>query len=128
MGELNGVGNGRREGAKKRKYFPAEYTALRLLEYMIGNEKSGPFSVYRLMWIEGIRRQRRDRIRLILGRLVESGFVEAVPGNSTCYQASEIGKMEYPWIKGVLMFFDGKFEKQRRPPSPASFGRYSQFL
>jgi len=128
LGELSGVGNGRCEGVRKRKYFPAEYTAFRILEYMICNEKSGPFSVYHLMWIGGIRRQRRDRIRQILGRLTESGLVDAVPGNSTHYKASEIGKTEYPQIKGVLMFFDGKFEKQRRPPSPASLERCSQFF
>lgn len=114
-GKMENAGHG---GARGRRYFSFEYTAFRLLEYMIGNEPRGPFSVYHLMWIEGIRRQRRDRVRQILNQLMERGWVEAVSGDRTRYQVTQKGKIVYTsWVRGYLEFIRStKLRKHRRPP------------
>lgn len=89
-------------GKRGKRYFPAEYTVLKLLEYMVTRESDGPFSVYRLMKFEKGRWQRRDRIRLMLSRLVEMGLVETAGGERTGYRVTEEGKMEYPKLRRYL--------------------------
>lgn len=82
------------------RYFPAEYVALRLLEYMVKEEEKGPFSLYKLR--DAVENsQRKDRLRRILTRLVDIGLVEK-EGNPPRYRVTEKGKEVYPRSKEFL--------------------------
>jgi hypothetical protein len=101
----------------KRGYHSLEYTAAKLLKFMINKRELGPFSIYRLMRFEAGRWQRRDRIHLILDKFRKLGWVETVPGKITRYQVTEEGEMAYPWVQRVLEFSEGiKFGKRLRFP------------
>ena len=96
------LGSCTRAKSQRKRYLPAECTALKLFEYMTTNESNGPFTVYRLMRFERGRWQRRDRIQLMLRQLVELGWVETVLGSPIRYRATEKGKDEYPRVKEYL--------------------------
>jgi hypothetical protein len=92
-------------GARGRKYLPFEYTALALLEHMIRNEESGPFTMYCLRKARCIHGQRLDRLLRALGSLVERGWIEPLPGRNTRYRATEEGRMAYfSWVVNYLEF------------------------
>jgi len=101
-GEKENAGH---EGAWGRKYFPFEYTALAILEHMIKNEESGPFTRYGLRKARCIHGQRLDRFTLALESLVEKGWIEPLPGRSTRYRATDEGRGEYLlWGRKYLEF------------------------
>jgi hypothetical protein len=90
-------------GREPRKhYLPAEITAMRMLVFMVNNEGDGPFTVYRLMRFEPGKWQRRDRIRTMLGRLAENGWVEAIPGDPPRYRVTEEGRRICPIMVQAL--------------------------
>lgn len=85
------------------RYFPIEYTACKLLEFMIINEPRGPFSLYVLMRVAA-RCQRRNRVRWVLGRLIGLGLVEAVGGR---YRVTDSGRSAYWGVRWTLEFSEG---------------------
>lgn len=89
-------GNARHESARGRRlHFPFEYTALALLEHMVEEEGSGPFTRYSLGKVKSVRGQRRDRFIRALGLLVERGWVEVQPGKGARYRVTDEGRREY---------------------------------
>jgi hypothetical protein len=97
--------NAAREGAWGRRYFPFEYTALALLEHMIKDEGTGPFTRYRLRKARCIRGQRLDRFTRALGLLIERGWIEPQPGKIKRYRATDEGRREYLlWGRRYLEF------------------------
>jgi len=82
-------------GARGRRYFPFEYTALALLEHIVTEEDSGPFTSYGLRKVKSVRGQRLDRFTLAIEILIERGWVEPLPGKNTRYRATDWGKKEY---------------------------------
>jgi len=87
--------NAGRESARGRRYFPFEYTALALLEHMIKEEGSGPFTRYSLRKVRSVRGQRRDRFIRALGLLVGMGWIEVQPGKGARYRVTDEGRMQY---------------------------------
>jgi hypothetical protein len=85
------------------RYFPIEYTACKLLEFMVVNEPRGPFSLYALMGALA-HCQRRDRVRWILERLIGLGLVEAVGGR---YRVTGSGRSAYWAVRWTLEFSEG---------------------
>lgn len=79
----------------RRLHFPLEYTTLALLEHMITEEDSGPFTSYGLRKVKSVRGQRRDRFTRAIEILIERGWVEPLPGKNTRYRATDWGKKEY---------------------------------
>ncbi|MEM3519284.1 MAG: hypothetical protein QW179_03500 [Candidatus Hadarchaeales archaeon] len=76
---------------KLGKNHPIEWVALRILEYLV--EKSpGSFSLYHLMKLRGMGWQRRDRVRWIMGRMLELGWVEVSGG---LYRVTSAGVRAY---------------------------------
>jgi hypothetical protein len=98
---------------KKKKYFTAEYTALKLLEYMILEEDRGPFSVHHLMRIRGLGWQRRDRIRSILDQFARLGWITA-SGNPPRYQVTKEGKIAYNQLGVYMLEFFAMFMLENR--------------
>lgn len=116
-------GNVARESARGRSYFPFEYTALALLEHMIKEEESGPFTRYSLSKVKSVRGQRRDRFARALELLVERGWIEPQPGRSTRYRATDEGKREYLlWGRKYLEFV--RSTRIRRGPGERSSSYY----
>jgi len=87
--------NAGHESARGRRYFPFEYTALALLEHMIKEEETGPFTRYSLRKVRSVRGQRLDRFTRALELLIEKGWIEPRPGRSTRYRATDEGRREY---------------------------------
>jgi len=101
-GEKENAGH---ENAWGRRYFPIEYTAFALIEHMIKNDGSGPFSRHSLRKVRSVRGQRRDRFIRVIELLVERGLIEPQPRESNRYRVTERGKMEYlSWGRKFLEF------------------------
>jgi len=111
--------NAGRESARGRRYFPFEYTMLALLEHMVKEEGSGPFTRYSLRKVRSVRGQRLDRFVQALGLLVERGWIEVQPGKGARYRVTDIGRREYlSWGLKTLEFV--RSTRIRREPGERS--------
>ena len=111
--------NAGRESARGRRYFPFEYTMLALLEHMVKEEGSGPFTRYSLRKVRSVRGQRRDRFVQALGLLVKMGWIEVQPGKGARYRVTDIGRREYlSWGLKTLEFV--RSTRIRREPGERS--------
>jgi hypothetical protein len=115
-------GNAGRESARGGRYFPFEYTALALLEHMIKEEGSGPFTSYSLRKVRSIRGQRRDRFVRALRLLVEMGWIEVQPGKGARYRVTDVGRKEYlSWGLKTLEFVRSTRIRQEPGERTSSF-------
>ena len=111
--------NAGRESARGRRYFPFEYTMLALLEHMVKEEGSGPFTRYSLRKVRSVRGQRLDRFVQALGLLVKMGWIEVQPGKGARYRVTDIGRREYlSWGLKTLEFV--RSTRIRREPGERS--------
>jgi DNA-binding PadR family transcriptional regulator len=91
----------------KKKRLSAEYTMLSILEYLYNNSQKTPISKFNIVThTPGIKRQRPDRVNLMMDSLQSNGYIMAVKvSNATYYQITEKGVLEYAkWIKNFLEF------------------------
>jgi DNA-binding PadR family transcriptional regulator len=81
---------------------------LSILEYLYNNNsQKTPISKFNIVThTPGIKRQRPDRVNLMMDSLQSNGYIMAVKvSNATFYQITERGVMEYvKWIKNFLEF------------------------
>ncbi|MEM2878665.1 MAG: hypothetical protein QXG10_03870 [Candidatus Hadarchaeales archaeon] len=105
-------------------HIPLGCMALRMLEYMVMKEGDSPFTVYHLMRFCPGRWLRRDRVREMLGMLMERGWVEALPGVpgrggsvTTRYRATEKGRGMVQRSRDVVEFVlsSGEWRKRVHP-------------
>ena len=90
----------------KRRWLPSEHTMLSILEYLYYNSQKTPVTKFNIVaHTPGIKRQRPDRVNLMM-TLQNNGFIMAVKSsNITSYKITENGKVEYTkWIKNFLEF------------------------
>lgn len=80
---------------------------LTVLEYLYINSQKEFVSKYHIMTkISEIKKQRPDRISLLLGKLEQNGYIESISTeNATFYHITENGIHAYEkWIKSFLDF------------------------
>lgn len=84
---------------------------LSILEYLYNNNSQNtPISKFNIVTrTPGIKRQRPDRVNLMMDSLQSNGYIMAVKvSNATLYQITEKGIIEYTkWIKNFLEFARG---------------------
>ena len=91
----------------KRKRLSSEYTMLSILEYLYNNSQQAPVSKFNIIArTPGIKRQRPDRVNLMIDSLQSNDYIMAVKtSNATFYKITEKGILEYTkWIKNFLEF------------------------
>jgi predicted transcriptional regulator len=91
----------------KRKRLSSEYTMLSILEYLYNNSQQAPVSKFNIITrTPGIKRQRPDRVNLMIDSLQSNDFIMAVKAsNATSYKITEKGILEYTkWVKNFLEF------------------------
>lgn len=96
--------NGKEPGAFRwrGKHVPIEYTGLILLEELYIKEPEA-LPVNRLMKVRGLGTQRRDRIKWIVKRFENLGWVEATA--ERCYRITGRGEEVYLGVgRGLLKF------------------------
>ena len=82
-------------------------TMLSILEYLYNNSQEAPVSKFNIVaHTPGIKRQRPDRVNLMMDSLQSNYFIMAVKfSNTTFYKITEKGIIEYTkWIKNFLEF------------------------
>ncbi len=90
-----------------RKRLSPEYTMLSILEYLYNNSQQVPVSKFNIVThTPGIKRQRPDRVNLMMDSLQSNGFIMPVKApNAIYYKITEKGILEYTqWIKNFLEF------------------------
>ena len=91
----------------RKRRLSSEFTLLSILEYLYNNSQKTPVSKFNIVSrTPGIRRQRPDRVNLMIDALLSNGFIMAVKASkTTVYQITEKGKIEYEkWVKNFLEF------------------------
>jgi hypothetical protein len=92
----------------KKKRLSSEYTMLSILEYLYNNNsQKAPVSKFNIVTrTPGIKRQRPDRVNVMIDTLQSNGYILAVKdSNATFYKITEKGIIEYTkWIKNFLDF------------------------
>jgi len=91
----------------RKKRLSSEFTMLSILEYLYNNSQNTPVSKYNIVnRTPGIKRQRPDRVNLMIDSLLSNEFIMAIRASgATAYQITEKGKKEYTkWIKNFLEF------------------------
>jgi predicted transcriptional regulator len=92
----------------RKKRLSSEYTMLSILEYLYNNNsQKAPVSKFNIVTrTPGIKRQRPDRVNLMIDSLQSNGYILAVKtSNATFYKITEKGIIEYTkWIKNFLDF------------------------
>jgi DNA-binding PadR family transcriptional regulator len=97
-----------RQNKNKKNRFSSEYTMLSILEYPYTNTQKIPVSKYNIMTnTPGIRRQRPDRVNLMIDSLEKNGYIASIniSSNLTFYNITQNGISAYEkWIKDFLEF------------------------
>jgi predicted transcriptional regulator len=91
----------------KRRRLSSEHTMLSILEYLYYNSQKTPVTKFNIVThTPGIKRQRPDRVNLMIASLQINGLIMAVKSsNFTSYKITEKGIVEYTkWIKNFLEF------------------------
>jgi predicted transcriptional regulator len=91
----------------KRRRLSSEHTMLSILEYLYYNSQKTPVTKFNIVThTPGIKRQRPDRVNLMIASLQINGFTMAVKSsNFTSYKITDKGIVEYTkWIKNFLEF------------------------
>jgi hypothetical protein len=91
----------------KRKRLSSEYTMLSILEYLYNNSQQAPVSKFNIITrTPGIKRQRPDRVNLMIDSLQSNDYIMAVKSsNAIFYKITEKGIVEYTkWMKNFLEF------------------------
>jgi hypothetical protein len=91
----------------RKKRLSSEYTMLSILEYLYNNSQRLPVSKFNIVThTPGIKRQRPDRVNLMMDSLQSNGFVTPIKtSTTTSYPITEKGIHEYAkWVKNFLEF------------------------
>jgi predicted transcriptional regulator len=91
----------------RKRRLSSEFTILSILEYLYSNSQNTPVSKFNIVsHTPGIKRQRPDRVNLMIESLLSNGFIMAVKtSKTTAYQITERGKMAYEkWVRNFLEF------------------------
>ena len=92
----------------KKKRFSSEFTSLSILEYLYLNSQNIPVSKYNIINNTPlIKKQRPDRVNLIISLLESNGYIKKLTTSSTStfYQITEKGKEAYSdWIRHYLEY------------------------
>jgi predicted transcriptional regulator len=91
----------------RKRRLSSEFTILSILEYLYNNSQNTPVSKFNIVSrTPGIKRQRPDRVNLMIESLLRNGYIVAIKtSKTTAYQITEGGKMAYEkWVKNFLEF------------------------
>jgi len=91
----------------RRRRLSSEYTMLSIPEYLYYNSQMSPVTKFNIVThTPGIKRQRPDRVNLMMDSLQSNGYILAVKSsNITSYKITEKGIAEYTkWIRNFLEF------------------------
>jgi len=95
------------KGSKKNR-FSSEYTMLSILEYLYVNTQKMAVSKYNIVTnTSSIRKQRPDRVNIMMDTLENNGFItlENILSNVKYYKITEKGIEAYEkWVKHFLEF------------------------
>jgi len=107
MFSRRGKENGWQKKNKKNR-FSSEYTMLSILEYLYTNTQNIPVSKYNITTnTPGIRRQRPDRVNIMIDSLEKNGYIASIniSSNLIFYKITQNGIDAYEkWIKDFLEF------------------------
>ncbi|HEY7569923.1 MAG TPA: hypothetical protein VH796_01015 [Nitrososphaeraceae archaeon] len=97
-----------RQKKNKKSRFSSEYTMLSILEYLYTNTQNMSVSKYNIMTnTPGIRRQRPDRVNIMIDLLEKNGYIISLNTSSNLifYKITRNGIDAYEkWIKDFLEF------------------------